>query len=155
MARQSPSLDYARNALGPTAYVIRPQVGDVPEDTVVSATGGTQLMVASTELRMPSPWFSDLLRLAVFVDAGHVSAPGAELVGARGIRVTPGAGVRFLTPVGPFRFDVAYNPYPRETGPLYLLDPLIGLLLIDPSFRPPAPGFWGRLRLQFALGQAF
>jgi outer membrane protein assembly factor BamA len=145
---------FTRNALGPTAYVV-PEINDVLGDTLGSATGGTQMVVASAELRMPSFFMSDLMRLAAFIDAGHVSAPGTELVAGSGIRFTPGAGIRLLTPVGPFRLDVAYNPYPRQAGPLYLLDPVDGLTLLEPSFRPEPPGFLGRFRIQFALGQAF
>jgi outer membrane protein assembly factor BamA len=104
---------------------------------------------------MPSPFAADVLRFAAFVDAGQVSAPGAELLTPSGLRFTPGAGARFLTPVGPFRLDVAYNPYPRETGPLYIVDPEQGLLLGSPAYRPESPGFLRRLRVQFALGQAF
>lgn len=147
---------YSRNALGPTAYIV-PEIGVERSDTIGSATGGTQMAVGSVELRTPSPWLGDVMRLAFFVDAGHVSAPGAELVRSSGLRITPGAGVRFITPVGPFRLDVAYNlhPDPRETGPLYLVDPRVGLILQNPEYTPPRPGFLGRFRIQFALGQAF
>lgn len=145
---------YTRNALGPTAYVIPPGEDD-PSRAVGSATGGTQLLVGSLELRMPSPWLRQSMRLAAFVDAGHVSAPHADLVSGGGLRFTPGAGVRFITPVGPFRLDVAYNPYNREVGPLYRVDPEIGLILDQSSFRPERPSFLGRFRFQFALGQAF
>jgi outer membrane protein assembly factor BamA len=146
---------YTRNALGPTAYIQLPPVDGEEPAIVGSATGGTQMIVGSTELRMPSPWMSDVLRLAVFVDAGQVTAPGAEFLTPRGIRFTPGAGVRFLTPVGPFRLDVAYNPYPPEAGPLFIVDPEEGLIAADTEYRPDSPGFLGRFRIQFGLGQAF
>lgn len=146
---------FARNALGPTSYVIPQVPGEELRDTVGSATGGTQLVVGSAELRIPSPWMSDILRLAAFVDVGQLSAPGTELFADGAIRVTPGAGIRLITPVGPFRLDVAYNPYPPESGPLYLVDPRVGLILVDSEYRPESPGFLGRFRVQFALGQAF
>jgi outer membrane protein assembly factor BamA len=142
---------YSRNALGPVSYVVLPET----HDTVSSATGGTQTIIASTELRLPSPFQSDIMRLAAFVDAGAVSAPGSNLPSPSGFRFTPGVGLRILTPVGPFRLDVAYNPYGREAGRLYLVDPLVGLILTRSSYRPPDPDFWGRFRFQFALGQAF
>ncbi|MEX2581823.1 MAG: BamA/TamA family outer membrane protein [Gemmatimonadota bacterium] len=142
---------YTRNALGPTSYVVLPEGGD----TIASATGGTQMIVSTAELRLPSPWQSDIMRLAAFVDAGMVSAPGADLLSPTGMRVTPGVGLRLVTPVGPFRFDVAYNPYRRESGRLYDVDPRVGLTLSRPFYQPPAPSFWGRFRIQFALGQAF
>lgn len=144
---------YTRNALGPTVYVNNPDEGGI-DNIVSSATGGTQMIVGSVELRMPSPWLSDIARLAAFVDAGHVAAPGTELLSATGLRVTPGAGLRLLTPVGPFRLDVAYNPYRPIEGPLYLLDQR-GLLLVDRYYNPDPPSFLQQFRVQFALGQAF
>jgi outer membrane protein insertion porin family len=157
---------FARNALGPTSYVALPVLADpgtpdaepVPVDErpiVGSASGGTQMVVASTEIRFPSPWMGGLVRMAAFVDAGHVSAPGAPLIDFDGIRFTPGVGVRVLTPVGPFRLDLAYNPYDPQVGPLYTVDPVQGLVLRDPNYQPAPPSFLGRFRLQFALGQAF
>ncbi len=145
---------YGRNELGPTSYVY-PLVDGVPGDTIGSATGGTQLVEASVELRVPAPWMSDIARLAFFVDAGHVSAPGSDFSLSQGLRFTPGVGIRFATPVGPFRLDLAYNPYPPEIGPLYQADPFSGLSLIEPEYQPESSGFLRRLRLQFALGQAF
>ncbi len=153
---------FTRNALGPTAYVIQPELDsdDLPsgeQDTIPSAAGGTQMVLGSLELRTPSPFFRDLLRLAFFVDAGQVSVPGTEL-GSRLPRVTPGTGLRFVTPIGPIRFDVAYNGYPAEEGPLYLADPLRGRLVrIEDRYRPdsPSPFSFRRLQFHFAVGQAF
>lgn len=142
---------FARNALGPTSYIIVPE----SSDTVGSTTGGTQTLVTAIELRTPSPWLGQIMRLALFVDAGHVSAPSADLLESGGFRVTPGAGVRFVTPVGPFRLDVAYNAYDPEPGPLYRVDPNVGMILERPSYQPDPPSAWGRFRIQFGLGQAF
>jgi outer membrane protein assembly factor BamA len=67
--------------------------------------------------------FSSRLRLAVFVDGGAMwergfgGSPGA-------FRVTPGVGLRFATPLGPARLDVAYNPYKLQAGPLFETDTL-------------------------------
>ena len=150
---------YSRNALGPTAYAVRlerpeePGGEPTPGDTIGTATGGTQTVVASVELRMPSPWLTDQLRLAAFVDAGHVSVPG-EGLGTTGIRVTPGAGLRFATPVGPIRLDIAYNPHPPEPGPLYEVDER-RLVRVREEYQPPPRGFLNRFRLHFAVGQAF
>lgn len=156
---------YSRNALGPTAYVIRmeePEEGEEPPEETdeprepelrSTATGGTQTIVGSVEVRMPSPWLTDQLRLAAFVDAGHVSAPDLDL-GTNGVRVTPGVGVRFMTPVGPIRLDVAYNPHPPEPGPLYAVDERRLIRLAD-EFQPERRSFLNRFRLHFAVGQAF
>lgn len=143
---------YTRNALGPTSYIQRGYGRDA--SIVGSATGGTQMFISSVEVRLPSPIMRDIARAAIFVDAGHVSAPGSELFSGGGLRFTPGVGMRFLTPVGPFRLDLAYNPYGRERGPLYVLEDEL-LILYKPSYRPDPPSFLGRLRLQFGLGQAF
>ncbi len=143
---------YTRNALGPVAYVGLPDA--IGADTIGSATGGTQLLVSSVELRMPSPFLAEALRLAAFVDAGFVSAPGSD-IGAPSLRITPGAGIRYVTPVGPFRLDVAYNPYRSEVGPLYRVDPDQGLVLVNADYRPPESGWLEQFRVQFALGQAF
>lgn len=152
---------FQRNALGPTAYVIRPVLdsdGDLTEeqDTFPSATGGTQMLLSSLELRTPSPFFGDLLRLAYFVDAGHVSVPGTDL-GTSTVRFTPGAGLRFITPVGPIRLDVSYNAYAAEPGPLYFADPFRGLIQYQDNYQPDSPSLWSLRRLQFhfAVGQAF
>ena len=148
---------YARNAMGPTAYVSHLRPDDLTrEDTVGSATGGTQLLVSTLELRGPSPWVGELIRVAAFVDVGHLSDPGTGL-GTRGFRMTPGAGLRFTTPVGPIRLDVAYNPHAAEPGPLYRADEARGLRLIEDSYQPPSPAAWSlrRFRLHFAVGQAF
>jgi outer membrane protein assembly factor BamA len=128
---------------------------DAPE--VGSATGGTQMVTSTIELRMPSPWRADVMSTAAFVDAGHVSAPGVDLFSTTGVRFTPGFGIRFLTPVGPFRVDLAYNPYSRDAGPLYDVDPGTGgLTLREFSFQPVPPSkLISRFRVQFALGQAF
>lgn len=161
---------FERNALGPRAYVAR--VDFLPEaDTtgvvVVnpatlniegSAVGGTRTVLGSIELRMPSPVLGSILRTAVFVDAGQVwarsDAPGE---GDRPIVVTPGAGFRFTTPIGPIRLDVGYNGYGRTRGPLYLADESTKeLVLVDPDFQPPDErGFWDRLQFHFAVGQPF
>lgn len=148
---------YRRNALGPTAYVWTESSDGADPDTTASAVGGTQMIVASAEVRTPSPVYSDYFRLAAFVDAGQVWAPGSEIYGVADLRFTPGVGLRIATPVGPIRLDVAYNPYELPTGPLYFVDPVSGdLLPIEEDHRPPGSrSFWQRLEFSFAVGQAF
>jgi translocation and assembly module TamA len=85
-------------------------------------TGGTAIEAASLELRQR---FGANLGAAVFVDAGRVSAdlrevpgeavvtavPGKAPVGVmatpEGLRVGVGVGLRYYTPIGPIRLDVA------------------------------------------------
>jgi outer membrane protein assembly factor BamA len=152
---------FERNELGPVVYVV--SAGEVdsalasgrpinPNEVTVAATGGNTLAVGNVELRVPSPVFSSRLRLAAFVDAGGVWQRGSG-VGAV-IRVTPGAGLRVATPLGPARLDVAYNPYKLQAGPLFQVDTLGNL--------NPVPGQDsyvldrnGRFTFHFAVGQAF
>ena len=70
------------------------------------------------------------------------------------IRVTPGVGLRVATPLGPLRFDVAYNPYRLQAGPLFQFDENGALTLV------PGQGDYvldrdGRITVHFAVGQPF
>ena len=144
---------YPRNELGPRVYVIESATGD----TVPAPTGGNSLFVLNAELRLPSPVWAQRMRLAAFVDVGRVWQRGAEVLSLDSLRVTPGIGVRFTTPLGPVRLDVAYNGYGAEAGSVYVEDTQ-GNLTLQPDPRPatpPPPGFRRRLVVQFAVGQAF
>jgi outer membrane protein assembly factor BamA len=74
---------FRRNELGPRVYVQEATLEDGEVATTGSpigaATGGTQMLVSSVELRMPSPIFRQNIRFATFVDAGQVWARGSEL----------------------------------------------------------------------------
>jgi outer membrane protein assembly complex protein YaeT len=155
---------YGRNALGPRVYITDSLAvdnsGPTPDTTfhnvTAAATGGNSAFVLSAELRFPSPIFAQRMRLGLFVDVGQVWERGDELVAIQGVRVTPGAGVRFTTPLGPVRVDAAYNGYPDERGPLLFQTP-DSIVQIRPDY-PPLGGrksFWQRIVLQFAVGQAF
>jgi translocation and assembly module TamA len=72
--------------------------------------GGTAISAGSFELRQR---FGGNFGAAFFVDAGQVSA-GGKAVGD-GFRVGAGAGVRYFTPIGPIRLDIAV-PTPRRHG---------------------------------------
>jgi outer membrane protein assembly complex protein YaeT len=154
---------FQQNTLGPLAYVRRFEREPSGDTAAVysrpepAAIGGTRMVVASAELRTPSPWFRDFMRLAYFVDAGQVWAPEAlfDVLDIRALRVTPGVGVRFATPVGPIRFDVGYNPYPPTPGPLFR-EADDGILVLDTdNYAPRDRGFWQRLAFHLAVGQAF
>jgi len=155
---------YGRNALGPRVYIT---TDTMQVDTVVAGgkvfsrvdaapTGGNTAFVLNAELRFPSPIFAQRMRLGLFVDVGQVWERGEELLSVQGVRATPGAGVRFTTPLGPVRVDVAYNGYPAERGPL-LLQTADSIVQIRPDYPPigTTKSFWQRLVLQFAVGQAF
>lgn len=144
---------YGQNQLGPVVRVID-SVGS-SLDTITSPTGGNSIIVANAEFRFPFPGFANRVQTALFVDAGQVIERGNELFPARGVAVTPGLGIRFLSPLGPVRFDVAYNPRDPTPGPLYQRDGQ-SLTLVQQVYAPPAPTtFLGRLQLHFSVGQAF
>ena len=153
---------YGQNELGPVVRVIGDSVDsnsdgikDQPADTILAPTGGDQLLFANAELRFPLPIAPERLRAAIFVDVGQVFQSSDDLVRLRGVRATPGAGIRIITPLGPVRLDVAYNGYAPTAGPLYRQQGT-QLVLVDPAFQPATPdGFFSRLRVHLSVGQAF
>ncbi|MGH7567428.1 MAG: BamA/OMP85 family outer membrane protein [Gemmatimonadales bacterium] len=156
---------YGRNELGPRVYVTDSldvnTSGPTPDTTFFNVrtapTGGNTAFVLNAELRLPSPIFTQRMRVGVFVDVGQVWEREKELLKLTDIRVTPGIGLRFSTPLGPVRLDGAYNDYPPEAGPLLYQDNANNTLTeIRSTFTRPRPDtFWKRLVLQFAVGQAF
>jgi outer membrane protein assembly factor BamA len=140
--------------------------------------GGTSLVEGNVEFRFPV-WGP--LVGAVFLDAAVVGATSLRDVTdvqgsiAEGITgaVTPGFGVRFISPVGPIRFDVGINPKLEErltvitegengeivslTGPA---DPATGQReLSERTYNPAAGsglgGFLNRATIHLSIGEAF
>jgi len=185
---------FQQNLLGPVVYV----VSDVQETVArtgvpivevrpgagydrVVPRGGTALMVANFEWRRAVPWVVQALQLATFVDVGNVWEGGSEPFRWNNLRATPGLGLRLTTPVGPFRVDVGYSPYPPRAGrALYFTSKdadgnngtiqcaspgnTVSISAVDPgsifdcpsSYRPPTSrGVLSRLAFHFGLGQAF
>jgi outer membrane protein assembly complex protein YaeT len=170
---------YGRNELGPRVYVFigadtsspaavdtaaTRKAGGRDEDKVfrnvqTRPTGGNTAIILNAELRLPSPILASRMRLGLFVDAGQVWERGDEIVSIRGMRLTPGAGVRFTTPLGPVRIDAAYNGYAAQVGPLLYQasDTSSTITQIRPSYPPvrASKSFWQKIVVQFAVGQAF
>ena len=151
---------FARNELGPRVYVsdTRQIIGTDTTYTSIRAspTGGNTVFTANLELRVPTPIFPERVRLGLFVDVGQVWERGDTGTTVSGLRVTPGLGLRFITPLGPVRLDAAYNGYPQEPGPLYYLnDTDKSLTATGKTINPTLPRFWRRVVVQFAVGQAF
>jgi outer membrane protein insertion porin family len=146
---------YPLNELGPRVYV------DTVTDTAQQArvrtepTGGNSLFVVNAELRFATPLFPQRMRAALFVDAGQVWQREQEVFTTKSLRVTPGVGLRFTTPLGPVRLDVAYNGYPNETGPLLVQNGTSLTKVLDSYRKPRSDKFLRRLQFQFAVGQAF
>lgn len=162
---------YGRNELGPRVYVVSDtavldtaasfRAGEkVFQGVGTAPTGGNTAVILNAELRMPSPVLSQRMRLGLFVDAGQVWERGEELFPFNGLRVTPGLGLRFATPLGPVRIDAAYNGYPLERGPLLFVpeagDSSAVVVIRDeyPPIRAPKT-FWQKVVVQFSVGQAF
>lgn len=152
---------FDRNGLGPGVYVtdaVRVEDGQVvPENEPrFVPSGGTAVVVGNAELRIPSPVWSDLVRLVFFADVGAVGTGSLWDLSTSDWRVTPGAGIRLRTPVGPIRMDVGVNPYDRPIAPLLLTDLATGRVVrVADEFQAPRPGFFGRTRLHVGIGQAF
>jgi outer membrane protein insertion porin family len=152
---------YARNGLGPRVYVSDSfdvsGVDTTYRNIQAAATGGNTVFTANLELRIPAPIFPDRVRLGLFVDVGQVWERGDTLSTVAGLRVTPGLGLRFVTPLGPVRLDAAYDGYPQEAGRLYFLNKTDKSITATGKTIHPGlpPGFSRRVVFQFAVGQAF
>ena len=150
---------YSRNGLGPRVYVTDGFLGtdSIPQNVQAKPTGGNATFVLNTEFRFATAVFPERMRVAFFVDAGQVWERGSQPSDVRGLRVTPGVGLRFATLLGPVRIDAAYNGYAAEPGPLYFQDNNNHTLtLVRESYQPlRGASFWQRIVVQFAVGQAF
>lgn len=144
--------------------------------------GGNSLVVGTVELRLRSPVLPELFQFGIFTDAGDVWNRGGDAFHDFSLKITPGVQVAALTPVGPVRVVVGYNPYRRPPGPLYYessaaagnalpcvspgntipvaADSTGRLVQADArcpgTFQPPATkSFRSRLTFGLAIGQAF
>jgi outer membrane protein assembly factor BamA len=140
-------------------------------DTLVSPTGGTQMLFLNAEYRFPLS-LSGRIGGVVFIDMGQVSDPRDQAKDT-GIRITPGVGLRVFTPLGPIRLDLAYNPHGPEEGPLFARRcterpdqrTCEDAILVDDAFVPVlGDGLFGlgkhipflrQVRVNFSIGQAF
>lgn len=75
--------------------------------------GGNALLVLNAELRAPV-WRD--VGVVGFVDGGNVFAR-VEDFDLSAIRVTPGFGLRYRSPIGPVRFDLGFKLQRRELTP--------------------------------------
>ena len=95
--------------------------------------GGLSMLDGSTEVRLPA-WGK--LGLVGFFDYGNVWNEGWKFE-VNDLRYDVGPGLRYMTPIGPARFDFGYQ-----------LNPIEGLLINgEPQKR--------RWRVHFSIGQAF
>ncbi len=195
---------FRQNELGPAVYIVnigerynqvtsggflRADSNSLAERVV--PTGGNTLFVGNLELQLPSPVLPRLLQLAVFTDAGRLwnrrSQGSSATLANEGpsIKITPGFGVRIVSPFGAIRVDLGYNPYSLPAGAAYFNAPLQAgeapLFCVSPgntltlrasavagaplrqdagpcpsTFRPPRTGgILGRFNPSIWIGQAF
>jgi outer membrane protein insertion porin family len=151
---------YDQNQLGPVVYVVPadsvhadPAIPGNPlvfnsSATRVAPTGGTKVAIGNLEIRFPTPLFAGRLKAAVFVDGGMLSTDGETSP----VRITPGFGLRYTSPLGAIRFDAAYNEYPLQSGRLYSISTDGSLTKLQENFlRQQSP----HLTFHFSIGQAF
>jgi outer membrane protein insertion porin family/translocation and assembly module TamA len=188
---------FGQNLLGPGSYIVDKidtvvgpggtQVGqaiDNREPQRMAPSGGNAMWIANFELRTRHGWPIEILRWVAFVDVGRVwNTTDVFSVTNADARATPGLGIRLLTPLGPFRLDVGYNPNTLEPGPAFLVidgDPSKGttgraicvsrgsddpLMLgagqsgssnsCPATYLPPKGSMLSRFTFHFSLGNAF
>ena len=153
------------NQLGPqllrvdSVYAARTSSGPLDSLTVrngrYEAIGGLAKLALNLEARLPFPGLGEKWRLAAFVDAGQVTEGSFS---PTNLRVGIGSGVRYYTPVGYVRLDVAVKANPSETDrydPLQLYERRYGVNLPGVSQPGPFLSLWRRIGLHFSIGQAF
>jgi outer membrane protein assembly factor BamA len=142
----------------------------------VRPVGGSIMLEGNLEVRYPI--WADRLRGATFIDVGQVWREHRDGSFAR-LQVTPGVGIRYLSPVGPIRIDVGYNPggaerltvvttevCDRRLQPCGDIDPDVTYAPADLANRrklrtlpavvwQPYNSFTSRLQFHFSIGQAF
>jgi hypothetical protein len=100
---------------------------DALDDDLFTArpTGGTRLFEGSAEYRFA---VAESFQGVTFVDFGQVWDETSR-ISASDVVWAPGVGVRFFSPIGPLRLDVAYR-----------LRPLEDLPVVTARIRPFVPG---------------
>jgi len=154
----APSTPLAQCGTEPTAGA-RPLTDFIDSDFTPKPLGAETLLEGSIEARYRL-WGP--LTGAVFIDAGSV---GSGLAGTTTV-ITPGFGIRYLSPVGPIRVDLGYNP--RRNDQLQVVTELEpardgagGLFLINStrSFNPATGtglgGIFNRFTIHLSIGEAF
>ena len=154
------------DSVGAPKVGVRPTSSFQDGDFLPKPLGAETMIEGSLEARyhLTGPF-----TVAAFVDFGSV---GAKFGGTPTV-FTPGIGIRFLSPVGPIRVDLGYNPRPDEN-----LKVITELAPRDTSWLPPGAstkglyqigntrtfnpatgtglaGVFNRLTLHLSIGEAF
>jgi outer membrane protein assembly factor BamA len=161
---------FGLNLLGPTVLVLEEgdcesyvdfnECAEQVRPTVYNERplGGNAVFEGSVEarFRVGGRW-----TVAGFLDFGQVWASVNDRVP---LVATPGAGVRFRSPVGPLRLDVGYNPSGPKLKPVVVvlddgsIEEVPSPVLYDPfTWDHPSTltEVWRRVRIQFSIGEAF
>ena len=92
-----------------------------PRDaTTGDPIGGSKLLVGNIELTFPLPGtgYDRTLRVFTFVDGGNVWGTEGNSTGANGLRYSYGAGLEWISPIGPLKLDFGL-PIVRHAGDQY------------------------------------
>ena len=92
-----------------------------PRDaTTNDPIGGSKMVVGNIELTVPLPGtgYDRTLRVFTFVDGGNVWGSEGNSIGANGLRYSYGAGLEWISPIGPLKIDLGF-PVVKHTGDQY------------------------------------
>ena len=92
-----------------------------PRDiTTGDPVGGSKLLVGNIEMTVPLPGtgYDRTLRVFTFVDGGNVWGTEGNSIGANGLRYSYGAGLEWISPIGPLKLDLGF-PIVKHAGDQY------------------------------------
>ncbi|MFP3600384.1 outer membrane protein assembly factor BamA [Paraburkholderia sp. SIMBA_053] len=89
---------YESGSLGPT------------DKTTGDPIGGSRMVVANVEMTFPLPGtgWDRTLRVFTFLDAGNVWGNEGNSTGANGLRYSYGAGLEWISPIGPLKLSLGF-----------------------------------------------
>ncbi len=142
-----------RPVLDLTAEVIQNenQMDSIAVDTLGYAyepVGGRYKLAYNIEARLPFPGLGSEWATAVFLDAGMVS----DAFALQNVRYGAGAGIRYRTPVGYLRLDLAAKLNPTVED-LSTPEDVYQWRFQDGPY--PDTQWWRRFRIHISIGQAF
>ncbi|MFM0076285.1 outer membrane protein assembly factor BamA [Paraburkholderia sediminicola] len=96
---------YEAGSLGPT------------DKTTGDPIGGSRMVVANVEMTFPLPGtgWDRTLRVFTFMDAGNVWGDEGNSTGANGLRYSYGAGLEWISPIGPLKLSVGFPLFKHAT----------------------------------------
>ncbi len=105
---------YGRDDLGVRGETLFPKPTD---PTQFAPVGGTGLLLLNLEYRFP---VAGPVEGVVFYDAGNVWADWRSIT-LGGTKGGAGIGVRYLSPIGPFRLDIGWKLDPEKRDPRHVI----------------------------------